>query len=472
MKKILLPLSFLLVQSLAHADTLIVNNRSVDDGTSERICSKFPQPCRVLQVDTKDFGDKSIFVQFKESVVGDTVVVLAPENEKSDAFAEALVKVRTAHSLGAEKVSVFSEKPISDFGMKLMQVAGADSAIVVSPRSLPGQLYLSEYPLNYDLRHKSRLTKGNQQTYLFSLHPNSLAQRMAQNLGAKVVTDINELSQELRALGVNGSARVVVVSQWNTSEGNKKLIEELDIVERVKNSLIEFGTSKKQVILALPYLPYARGDKVDHPNTVVTGRLAADLIEAAGPDLVMFSRLHAGQSQGFFTAPTLHIPGRSTVNAKLRELGLDLVISPDAGFQKEATRYADDLGLPVVVLNKKRNKDGSTELKTMGAMNLRGKNVVIIDDETASGGTLAQAAQYLRSKGANSVYAVVTHLAGAADKAIQDPALDHIFVTSTMVSESSDSARLTILEIADEFSDALADFLLINKSCDDILKAK
>ncbi len=220
-----------------------------------------------------------------------------------------------------------------------------------------------------------------------------------------------------------------------------------------------------QITLVSPYLPYARSDKKDQYGVAITGRLAADMIETSGTDAVSFVRAHAPQSEGFFKIPTIQTMGRKTINAFLANLNVEQIISPDAGFQKDATLYADDLKVPVSVVNKQRNlQTGESKLHGISGPKVKGKIVAIIDDETASGGTLGKVAEFLKKLGAAKVVAVVTHLSGNADQALNSVAIDSLAVTDTFKITKQHS-KLSVLSVAKEISDDLKKVLKPNISC-------
>lgn len=292
--------------------------------------------------------------------------------------------------------------------------------------------------------------KKTQQTVIMASPEHGLAKEIS----AVLEVPIFEKSQQSPAPG-----RTLRVLQATTSgeNYNEELLKALAETHQLKKK-------KYQITFMSPYLPYARSDKKDQAGVAITGRLVADLIETAGADSIVFVRAHAPQSEGFFSIPTLQVSGRKTINQFLESQNVEVVVSPDAGFQKDATLYADELRVPISVVNKQRNLEtGESVLKGISGESVVGKKVVIIDDETASGSTLAKAAELLKSLGAKSVLCVVTHLAGTAEKALKSPFIDLVVVTNSLPVKIQ-SEKLKVLSLAEEISDQIRDVVKTSQS--------
>ena len=422
----------------AHAELAILGNRLIPS-LSLSLCSKYAgRGCFVAEEITREFADGSTFTQINQSLYGhDALVVLPALLAGGDYFMEGLLKIRTAKVLGANKVIVHNPKWLSDFERKLARAAELREH--------------SEAPSVHALSLRN--------SFLYSRSPSQFVAGLSSHMNLKPQFSAPAVLDRLAGSHCEVGTTLIIVSQWTVPGGNEGFFSDLKLASDVHAAALQRGCVSPHVLFIMPYLPYARGDKVDHTGTAVSARLIADLFESVHPNMVSFARLHAAQLQGFFNVPSVHVTGHKTVNATLKELGLDAIVSPDAGFQKEATRYADQLGLPVIVLNKHRDlTTGESSLKTIGNLNVKGRRVAIIDDETASGGTLAGAAEYLKAQGAEEVYAVVTHLTGNAMSAIQSPAIEHIFVTNTIDPHIPPSDKFTVLDISQEFADQIISF--------------
>jgi len=143
-----------------------------------------------------------------------------------------------------------------------------------------------------------------------------------------------------------------------------------------------------------------------------------------------------------------------------------VIIAPDAGAQKDDTLYAKDLGIPVNVINKARDpKTGVSRIIDMSGIEVAGLRVAVIDDETASGGTLDEASEFLRKRGASYIAAVVTHLAGDAARALKSPNIDQMVVTDTLPIEVKTGAGLKVLPISTEIASEFEPWLSL-KTCE------
>jgi ribose-phosphate pyrophosphokinase len=157
----------------------------------------------------------------------------------------------------------------------------------------------------------------------------------------------------------------------------------------------------------MPYFGYAKGDKKDEPRVSIRARVCAESIELAGADRVVCLDLHSPQIQGFFKKPVDHIYALPVLAGWIRRQKLDnpVMVSPDLGFLKQTRRFAEELGFPMAVGEKvRRGHDEKAEvLEIMGEV--AGRDCVVVDDFTISGGTLADLARGLKDRGARRINA-------------------------------------------------------------------
>src|SRR5438874_2212463 len=160
--------------------------------------------------------------------------------------------------------------------------------------------------------------------------------------------------------------------------------------------------SATQVTAVIPFFSYAKGDKKDEPRVSIRARVCADCIEAAGADRVLTLDLHSPQIQGFFKIPVDHLYAMTVMVEYFRRKQIPnlVVASPDVGFAKQAYRFAKQMETPVVIGNKVRHSHDETAevLDIIGSV--EGKNVLIVDDFTISGGTLIEMAHACKDRGA------------------------------------------------------------------------
>src|SRR5690606_27178337 len=143
----------------------------------------------------------------------------------------------------------------------------------------------------------------------------------------------------------------------------------------------------------------------------ITARLMADLIETAGADRVLLMDLHAPQIQGFFRMPADQLLAAPIICDYLsaRDLSEPVLVAPDAGEVKDLIRYANRLSLPMAIIDKRRTSDDEKAIPVNIIGNIKDKTCILIDDEIASGGTVAAASRFLKDSGARNVLVACTH---------------------------------------------------------------
>jgi len=194
--------------------------------------------------------------------------------------------------------------------------------------------------------------------------------------------------------------------------------------------------SAEKVTAIVPYFSYAKGDKKDEPRVSIRARVCADAIETTGVDRLVTVDLSPPQIQGFFKVPVDDLYAVSILCEAVKALDLDdlVVVSPDAGFAKKARLYASRLGAPLAIADKvRKGHDERAEVAELLG-DVRGRNAVIVDDFTISGGSLTAAAGALIDRGAVSVVAAVTHgvFVEGSMEAIDASPLGTVFCTDTV----------------------------------------
>ena len=170
-------------------------------------------------------------------------------------------------------------------------------------------------------------------------------------------------------------------------------------------------TRRGGITAVIPYFAYGRTDKKDQPRVPITARLMADVIGIAGATRFLVIDLHAGQIQGFFDIPGDELTARHILVDYFRKKAIPntVVIAPDIGASRRARNFAEDLDLPLAIIEKRRQPDGSgtQQLNLIG--HVENRNAIIFDDEIDTGGTICKAAEFVRARGARDVYACATH---------------------------------------------------------------
>ena len=195
--------------------------------------------------------------------------------------------------------------------------------------------------------------------------------------------------------------------------------------------------SAGRVTAVVPYLAYARSDKKDKPRVPITARLVADMIEIAGADRYMTLDLHAGQIQGFFSIPgdvisAFHIL-LDHVRQTLPDMHNPVVLTADLGFAKKGRNFAADLDLPIAFVEKRRIKKRYTEALTLIG-DVEDRDVIVIDDEVDTGGSVSQAVELAKESGARDVYLIFVHpvFSPPAAKRLAELPLKRIITTDTI----------------------------------------
>ena len=216
--------------------------------------------------------------------------------------------------------------------------------------------------------------------------------------------------------------------------------------------------SASRVTAVIPYYGYARQDRKDQPRVSLAAKLVANLITTAGADRVLTMDLHAAQIQGFFDIPVDHLYAAPVLMEFFGQLDLSAftVVAPDLGSVKMARAYANRLGVPLAIVEKRRPKANDTEvMNVIGTSEVRDRNLLIIDDMIDTGGTLIKAAEKLKEVGAKDIYACATHpvLSGNALERLSQSAISRVVVTDTI--PAKDSEILKTLSIAKIFAEAI-----------------
>lgn len=280
---------------------------------------------------------------------------------------------------------------------------------------------------------------------LFSGSANpEFATKVAQYLSMNVSSaTLNKFSDGEISVQITESVRGqdVFIIQPTCAPTNDNLMELLIMVDALKRS------SAKTISAVIPYYGYARQDRKAAPRVPITAKLVADLLEAAGISRVVTIDLHAAQIQGFFNIPADNLFGSILfVNyIKSKNLKNPIIASPDIGGVARARSYADKLGYDLVIVDKKREKANVAEVMNIIG-DVKGKDVILVDDMVDTAGTLVKAAEVLKKKGATSVMACCTHgvLSGPAYDRIEKGDLDELVISDTIPTQK-DAKKITVL---------------------------
>lgn len=220
--------------------------------------------------------------------------------------------------------------------------------------------------------------------------------------------------------------------------------------------------SANSVTAIIPYFSYAKGDKKDEPRVSIRARVCADCIEAAGADRIITMDLHAPQVQGFFKKPVDHLYAKSLLCEYIRRQGIIddklVVVSPDAGSAKRAREFATELNCPVAIGDKMRygHDENAKVLEIIG--DVKGKNCLVVDDFSISGGTLVDIAYGLKEKGASKIYVALSHnvLSETGVRRIDESPIEFLVSTDTLECPAAKfSNKIRFISAAPMFAQAV-----------------
>lgn len=277
-----------------------------------------------------------------------------------------------------------------------------------------------------------------------------LGQKVAEYLSLEMsVQDVQRFTNENIFVRLQSSVRGqdVYLVQTMASPVSDNIMELMITLDTLKRD------SAGRITAVIPYFSYGRSDKKDQPRVPITARLLADMIQVAGADRYITLDLHAGQIQGFFSIPgdvltTFHLIGDHFLE---KQLDNAVVVTADLGFAKKGRNYAEKLKMPLAFVEKRRtgNRGGSQVMSLIG--DVRGKDVIVIDDECDTGGSILHAVQTVRDQGARDVYVAFTHpvLSGPAIQNLREADVKEIVTTNTLpVPESKKLPNMHVLSVA------------------------
>ena len=247
---------------------------------------------------------------------------------------------------------------------------------------------------------------------------------------------------------VRGAYVFFIQSTFGPAENILELLLMIDSAKRA---------SAGYITAVMPYFGYARQDRKDKPRVPISAKLMANILEAAGADRVVTMDLHADQIQGFFDIPVDHLKSEAIFIPYLSKQNLDNVTfaSPDVGGVKRARAYAQHFDRDLVICDKERRKANEVRKITVIG-DVKGADVILVDDLVDTAGTLCKAGDALIEKGAKSVRAMCTHpvLSGKAYENIENSQLTELITTDT-IPLTRKSKKIKVLSCAKLFARAI-----------------
>ena len=246
------------------------------------------------------------------------------------------------------------------------------------------------------------------------------------------------------------------VKDGKASTVNDALMELLIIIDALKRA------SAGRITAVIPYFGYARQDRKTKPRDPISAKLVANLITTAGADRVLTMDLHANQIQGFFDIPVDNLVGNPLLtDYYIQKYGDSLndfvAVSPDLGSVGRTRQFAEKLNIPLAIIDKRRPRPNVSEITNIIG-DVAGKKVVLVDDMIDTAGTITNAANALKERGAVEVDACCTHavLSGPAIKRIEDSAITELLVLDTIeLPEEKKIAKITSVSVEEIFANAI-----------------
>ncbi len=287
-----------------------------------------------------------------------------------------------------------------------------------------------------------------------------LASDIAKILGKTVHETVSVFADGEKRIVIpeNLRKRDVFIIQPTCPPVNDNIMELLLIIDAAKRS------SASEITAIIPYFGYSRQDRKDRSRVPISAALVARLIEYAGADKILTIDIHSEQEPGFVEIPWDNLYSSYSLLPELKK-SFDpdnlVVASPDKGGVLKATFYAELLdteGLAIVF--KERDVHKKNESKAVDIIgDVKGKDVLLVDDMIDTAGTIYEAARLIKEKGAKSVSAAATHglFSDPAPKKIADSKLDKIFITDSVPvrAEILNNPGLTIISVAKLLAEAI-----------------
>jgi ribose-phosphate pyrophosphokinase len=317
------------------------------------------------------------------------------------------------------------------------------------PRKIPGTKFI--YPEGHDktTHHPPPGQYGDVRLLAGSTY-RELGQEVAEYIGMPLSNqEVTRFSNENIFIKLKNSVRGqdVYFIHGMSAPVSDNIMEMLITLDALKRD------SAGRITVVIPYYAYGRSDKKDQPRVPITARLLSDLIQVAGADRYILIDLHAGQIQGFFSVAGDVLTAFHLISDYFleKELQNAVVLSTDIGFAKSARNFAQKLNMPLAIVEKRRkgNKDHAEVLSLIGDVN--DMDVVIVDDECDTAGSLSNAVNTAKENGARDIYVAFTHavLSGPAIERLSKLPIKEIVTTNTLpIPEHKRLPNMTVLSVA------------------------
>ena len=292
----------------------------------------------------------------------------------------------------------------------------------------------------------------------FKVFSGTKSRYLAENICKELGVELGQLNTTRFADGefavsfeesIRGCHVFLVHSTFPNSDNLMELLLMIDAAKRA---------SAKSIVAVIPYFGWARQDRKDKPRVSIGAKLVADLLMVAGIDRLITMDLHADQIQGFFDIPVDHLYASAIFAPYIQSLNLEnlVIATPDVGGSKRANSYSKYLGVPLVLCNKTRERANVvSSIQIIG--DVKGKNVIMLDDMVDTAGTITKAADVMKEAGALSVRAIASHavMSGPACERIMNSKLEEMVFTDSIPFDISRCPKVKQLSIARLFAETI-----------------
>ncbi len=300
-------------------------------------------------------------------------------------------------------------------------------------------------------------TKG-QKIKVFAGNSNvRLARKVCNQLGLELGdNNVSTFSDGEISVNINETVRgrdVYIIQSVAPPKVNTNLMELLIMIDALKRA------SAGRITAVIPYYGYARQDRKAKARDPISAKLIANLITEAGADRMLTMDLHAPQIQGYFDIPVDHLIGVPILTEYFTRKKLEnlVLVSPDLGSVTRTRNFAERLGVPLAIIDKRRPK--ANEVEVMNVIgDIEGKNVLLVDDMIDTAGTITSGANALKDLGAKRVFACCTHgvFSGPAFERIENSVIEELVTLDTIYNPKiSKVDKITSLSVAPIFAEAI-----------------
>lgn len=307
------------------------------------------------------------------------------------------------------------------------------------------------------------LNSGISNIKVFACNSNKeLAESIVAKLGLKLGDcEVEKFSDGEISVKINETIRGadVFIIQSTSYPVNDNLMELLIMIDAMKRA------SAARITAVMPYYGYARQDRKARPRDPISAKLIANILTSAGASRVLTMDLHCAQIQGFFDIPVDNLVGSPLLtNFYINKYGFEeleknfVAVSPDLGSVTRVRKFAEKLNIPIAIIDKRRPKANVSEIMNIIG-DIAGKKVILVDDMIDTAGTITNAANALKERGAVEVDACCTHgvLSGPALQRINESAINELLVLDTIeLPEEKKIDKITMVSVADLFAEAIS----------------